>query len=819
MRLELTSISQSKSSEPDGKPEAPDTLKWTKPTIFALGLVVAHQKKTCQTGKEQTDWKGVLPVINDIFPREFEGFNDSHPKGLETAAKLRSQYSDHERPRENKWQFLHPDKCTPEEIKEMTRMIDIVFETERRLSQVPGSSVKAPGPNAARWVSFTVKQKSEKTAPAKPTVRKRKRKATSESDAEETGDIIVKSLKTAAKPAVRKRKKRATLESEAEQPGDEEDLNWGKTKDENEQADKNCNDQPKGRDEQGDDDGNAEQENSEDNASSDHNDEEERTNDKHASDKESSRETQGSSSSSHDSEEDCMIVTTRRPRRVVVVDDEDGDAERTSDGEHFMNAADEIRADRKKAARLVHGTARQSHPQYKKSHLNEVHYADDNDEDDEEPAPSTNSQDAFEAGTDGNEVRGFHNVSHDQSVRVEYTADDLVKIRDQFLQPVDDLDLLPPFTSHKTGALDNAIIQSKAAELVGNQYGLQITPYQQTELLRRHRQNEMKALHYDENRSMRLSGLAPPPYPTNPPRVYYGDGHTEHLPQPIVYSYSALRRTLIIAFQARRWTDVMDAIKHVPGFVEGEWNVTTDLIDNIVATTGKSRADVTEAVNIATHRQSISSLKLAKLLALPIKIDKNEDSEPDSTLDNIVQQINAQPKLQMLHTNDIDFTTEPPTYTFRKNTTGSGNDFRFVRSSNSLYPLSGEVRRVLLMYETTGQGKEIDVMLCHKTLCTQCTPSVAETHDLQFEHAEQRDELPLVHHKDVAMFEDEKLYFVPMQQDPALDDVVVAKRDIHEVVFANGRPSQVIFCDKALCGACKPKEVSCVADLVLPWRR
>jgi hypothetical protein len=263
----------------------------------------------------------------------------------------------------------------------------------------------------------------------------------------------------------------------------------------------------------------------------------------------------------------------------------------------------------------------------------------------------------------------------------------------------------------------------------------------------------------------------------------------------------------------------MDAIERAPGFVEGEWNIITDLVDNIVVTTGKSRADVTEAVNIATHRQSYSSLKFAKLLALPAKIDKRKNVEPDGTLDNIVQQINNQPKLQMIHTNDVDFTTEPPTYTFRKNTTGSGNDFNFVRSSNSLYPLTGEVRRVLLMYKTIDQGKEIDVMLCHKSLCTQCTPSVAETHDLHFEYAEQRNELPLVHHKDVAMFEDEKLYFVPMQQGPALDDVVIEKRDIHEVVFANGRASQVIFCDKELCDACKPKDVSCVADLVLPWRR
>jgi hypothetical protein len=58
-----------------------------------------------------------------------------------------------------------------------------------------------------------------------------------------------------------------------------------------------------------------------------------------------------------------------------------------------------------------------------------------------------------------------------------------------------------------------------------------------------------------------------------------------------------------------------------------------------------------------------------------------------------------------------------------------------------------------------------------------------------------------------------------MQQGPVLNDAAIVKRDIHEVMFGNGRASKVIICDKALCGACKPKDMSCIANLVLPWRR
>lgn len=818
LRIGLTLISQDESTETKRKSGQPDgpTLTWTKTTCFALGLTVAHQKKPIKNGRLQTDWKAVLPVINDIFPREMEGFTKIYAQGLPKASKLRSQYSDHKRGRANKWLLLNRENCTPEEIKEMTRMKSIVFETEQRLSQLPGSLVLASGPNAIEWLSFTVQPKPEKTT-AKPAVRKRKRKSTVESDVGEHRNVTAKQPKTATKPAARKRKRKATPESEAEMPDIEKDQNLDKNGNQGEQANGNDDDEQEATDEQGDGGDNKEQENPEEDADGDHNDEEDRSNDKHAGDEESSGGSHDSSSSNHDSDEDCIIVTTRGSRRVVDVNDEDEDAESASDEEQFMNAADALRTQREKKAQRGKSATRQTHPQRKKSHLNEVHLAYEDDEDDEQPAPSKSFQDAVEAGTYGNHVRVQNVLSH-QSSSPRYTADDLVKTRDQFLQPVDDVELLPPFTRHKTGALDNAIIQSKAAALVGNQDTLQILPDNQKELLRRHRQNVSKALRYGENRSLRLSGLAPPAYPSNPPRVYYGDGHTDHTLQPLVYSYSALRRTLMIAFQARHWVDVWFEIKRVPGFVQGKWNIIADLIDPIVASTGISRQDVTEAVNIATHRESISSLKLAKLLAMPIKINKREQAEPDATLDNNVQQINIQTDLQMLHTNDIDFATEPPTYTFRKMTSGSGNDFRFVQSSDSLYALTGEVRRVLLKYDTTGQGKEVDVMLCDKPLCSSCEPR-PDMYPHNFEYSEQRNQLPLVHHKDVAMFEDGKLYFVPMQQEPVLDDAAVVKRDIHEVVFGNDRAIKVVFCDRELCGACKGKEVSCLADLVLPWRR
>ena len=445
---------------------------------------------------------------------------------------------------------------------------------------------------------------------------------------------------------------------------------------------------------------------------------------------------------------------------------------------------------REKAGR-ARSTARQTRPQRMMTRLNEVQNADELDE---QSAPSTFFRDAFADGAHQEVTYNFEQSS-------------------KFLQNLGNLELLPMSTVHGDGALNNAIIQAKGAAAIGNQGGMNITPARQAELLRRHKQSDMHALRYDQ--AMSFKGLAPPNYPPiqslhdrilNSPSANDGDGTTE----PGSYSYHVFRRTLIAAFQASRRIDFWAEAQRI----QIQWNIVEDLINPMIDTTGMSPANVSNAITIATKNEADSSIEFGQLLAMPTKIDQSR-GEPNGTLDNIVQQINRQRKLQMIHTNDVDFSTQPPTYTVRKHTNGPSNEFRFVHLSNTLYKQTGEVRRVLLTDETTGQGKEVDVMLCDKPLCAECEPR-EDMFERNFDYAEQRRQLPLVHHKDVVMFEDKNLYFAPMQQGPVLNGAAVIKRDIHDVIFGHGF-SRVIFCDKARCRACRG--VSYVADLVYPHAR
>ena len=740
MRLWLTTLSQPKTSKPKRKSGPPigPTISWSKVKCFALGLTVAHQWKLRKNGEACTDWKAVLPVINAIYLQEFEDFRAIYPNGLPKSNKLRSEYSDRDRGRHDKW-LLRQDQCTTQELREMLRMREIVFETERRLSQMPDSLVVSPRPGAADWVWYEVK-------PSEPAAQEPKPKPKS-------------------KPK-RKRKAKVQWESESEDDDDEEDENSGEEDDDDEN----------------------EKEDSEERDDGDDNDEQERSTDNGADEEESSSASDDASDTGRDG--DNIAVARRTTRLPPVVEDEDEDAERVNDEEEILNAADAIRAIRKKAGHN-RPRARQTQPQRMKTRLNEVQNAD---EDDEEPVHSRFFLDAFEDGAYGNVAYNPQTVHTDQS--------------GNSLQTVSNLELLPTFALQGDGALDNAIIQAEGATTIGNHTGMYITPVKQDELIRRHKQSDMQALGHDE--AMMFKGLAPPNYPPiqqlhdrpmYPPRGHYRTSTT----QPLSNSYKVFRRTLIAVFQAHRRIDFWAETERI----QSQWNIIKDLIDPMVATTGMSRADVSKAIIIAAKNQVDSSIEFGQLLIMPTKIDQSK-GEPNGTLDNIVQRINRQPKLQMIHTNDVNFATQPPTYTIRKHKNGSGSDFRRVRSHETLYSQTGEVRRVLLTDETTGQGREVDVMLCDKQICEECEPR-EENFAYNFDYAEQRRQLPLVHHKDVVMLEDKNLYFAPMQQGPVLDGASVIKRDIHEVIFGHGF-SRVIFCDKARCRACKG--ASCVADLV-----
>lgn len=768
------------SSQQERKPGAPKgpTITWSKVKCFALGLAVAHQWKMRKNGTPVADWHAILEVINDLYLQEFPEFRKIYPHGLPNANKLRSGYSDKDRGRSQSSWLMKPEDCTPQETREMNRIAQLLVMTERRLSTVPGSIVRNPAPNDVMWVSYDVN-------PAKAS-KERKRKAKDESESE-------------------------SGESDQED-GDEDDRDEEEHDNSEEPADNNDND---------------EQDDSEEQTGGDENDDGQRSNNEnpggHESSSRSDDPTADDDAIAGDSQsipidvdaDDDVIVVAIRPPQIVVEDDDD--ASKASDEVEILNAADAIfsirqksrRAGKEKSRRARHD-ARQTQPQRKKTRLSEIQ---NEHEGYEEPTPSSYFRDAVDAGTTGNNNQHFHT----QSVQLESKAIDSLKSFKDGARPVfkpkADLDLLPPSKRNKPGVLDNAIIQAKAAEAVGNQGGLHIAHFNQKELLRRHKQSDVNAVRHDGE--MSFKGLAPPEYPAiakihyhtlDPLLTFFDDDYTGN-------SYSECRRYLITAFQACHGFSVWDMLNRKRGFSFWEWEVFTDLINPITNTTGVSRDYVTRVVFHAKTGQPSSSVRFGKLLAMPTKIDGSK-GEPNGTLDKIVQQIKQEPKLGMIHTNDVDYNTEPPTYTIRKRRHGFGNRFRSVHSSESLYAQTGEVRRVLLKDETTGQGKEVDLMLCDKPVCQICQPSDPTDEELttSFEHAEQRKQLPLVHHKDIVMFEDGALYFVPMEQALALEGAVIEKQDIHDVFFNGGKASKVIFCDKDLCGACKGKKL--VADLV-----
>lgn len=737
-RLGLTIYSQPQTSQPKRKSGPPigPTISWSKVKCFALGLAVAHQWKWRKNGTTVTDWKAVLEVINDVYLQEFDDFRAIYPNGLTLAGKLRSEYSDRERGRHEKWR-LRQDQCTPQQIQEILRMRDIVFSTERRLSQVPDSLVVDPRPGAATWVWYQVKP---------PNI------------------AAPKAAQKAARKSKRKAKEQS--ESEAEDDGEEEDESFENGDDDNEEEDSEV------------------QDGGEDNA------EQERSTHKDAGEEESSSGSDDASESDRDGDIIVVASLTSRPRPIVVsVEDEDEDTERASD-EEIGNPAHAIIELRKKAGHAK-PAARQTRPQRKNTRLNEVQNVHD---DDEQPAESTFLRDAFHDGRYGDFFYDYPTFPFGQS--------------SESLHTLGDPEWLPMSSVRGDGALNNAIIQAKGAAAIGQQGGINITPASQNELLRHYKQGDMQALRYDQ--AKRFKGLVPPNYPPvqvvqdrilNTPHALDGDGTI--LPQS--YPYRTFRRELIAAFQARRRIDFWAEVERI----SGQWNVTTDLINPMAMSTGMSRADVINALTIAEKNQVDSSIELGQLLIMPTKIDQYK-GEPNGTLENLVQQINRRRNLQMVHTNDVDFATQPPTYTIRKHKNGSRSNFCFVHASDSLYSQTGEVRRVLLTDETTGQGQEVDVMLCDKPLCEGCEPQ-EDMFERNFDHAEQRRQLPLVHRKDVVMLEDKNLYFVPMQQGPVLKGTSVIKRDIHEVIFGHGF-SRAIFCDKARCPACRG--ASCVPDLV-----
>ena len=171
---------------------------------FMLAIAVEHHATTSANGHSQSNWKSVLEIANEIF-QHIPDFANKFPQGLSDHSKLRSQWNDRTRARNNNktlhrrtaW-VLNRDLCSTKEIARMAPLADTVINAERVLSQKPGSSVRDPGPNALRWTQYDVK-----AATARPI----KRDLEVSSGAENDFDLKAKRQRKGARTAAVEEKK------------------------------------------------------------------------------------------------------------------------------------------------------------------------------------------------------------------------------------------------------------------------------------------------------------------------------------------------------------------------------------------------------------------------------------------------------------------------------------------------------------------------------------------------------------------------------------------------------------------------------------
>jgi hypothetical protein len=271
---------------------------------------------------------------------------------------------------------------------------------------------------------------------------------------------------------------------------------------------------------------------------------------------------------------------------------------------------------------------------------------------------------------------------------------------------------------------------------------------------------------------------------------------------PVAVSFPSVKRTLITAMQACRWDQVLGVILEIPGVEGSKWSHERDLINPLALSTCVKYEDVAEAVFQATNSMSTSSFGLQILFATPTGTLPTRGTNADiEHLNTILNGIHARVEMSMIHTKDVDFTALVPTCFARF----TSQPFQpLVTVGCDLYNHGGEVRRVLLQDDLTGQIYEVDLMLCDPKFCHDCGATADACPPISFnDSARQPVEHPRVHHKDVFMLEDTRLAFAPREQMPPCDAPGFDHREVHEVMFNGGKMVKAMFCKKVDCLACQ----------------
>lgn len=736
---------------------------------FALGLAADHQQKQRKNLTWVTDWAAVLPVINAVYLQEYPEFAKLYPTGLPNANKLRTGFSDRYRQRKStKWR-TRVEQCTPEEIRKMHAIAQVVIDIETSLGNQNTNPVRVPAPDASRWVQYQIRYSDDTNTNTTAAGVKRKRPQKEESEDEE----------------------------EWQQSDHSEDVE---------------DDAPTGS------------------SSVSH---------EVASMEQSipyEKEFQGGPTANGEDSEN--ITVSRRGYN-------NGFQHQNPFSDNFQalpapTTSRHTRVtppveSREKAPRELRPQERFALPKTWDGYENgDLRFPD--------PFSPDVGFDSGDALVDTRpEVPGgrkygdgaFYLEPNDIDLPVDYH----LHLRDvnPVAFPMDGSSRKGDRKSgylHQTDDDDDGIMFSQNVNMdpednddhlqdlpeqpmnehfgmqMGEQIGQQANdeeyqaPLSHGQQILRRKEIRIEAEAWAKRIQYNRPGdHRPELFPKhlllpNPFRSYVGDGDTE-----AEYTWAACKETLIKGVQHQRWNILWDALEYVPGINLNTWDLVKDLIDPLAESTGVSRQSIALAVEQAMAQTPLSSLPLQRLLAAPAR-----SGELHNGLEMTVEQINSQPRLAMIHTSDVDFSTDQPTYIARKAPSGAAapdNHIRFqpkqfISHHDALYKQTGEVRRVLLRDEVTGQAQEVDVMLCDDRICGECKPNGPRNYD----YAYQRHELPLVHHKDVMMLEDKGLVFAPKKQTAVAMGAGIVQQDIHQVLFSGGKLSKVIFCDKESCVAC-----------------
>lgn len=734
---------------------------------FAMGLAVDHQKIRRKNGTLVTHWGSVLAVVNDIYVNHFPDFAKLYPNGLPDANKLRTEFSDRYRQREAKKWRTKRDQCSQDEIVKMEAICDVVFETETRLGRMNTNTVQVPAPDASTWGQYEIRRAGEGTKKAAGVKRKRTQKEESESE-EEWKDSDVE----AGTPTGSFSISHEVASMEQSSPYEEE-FQGGQAFNEEDDDDMII-------------------------VAGAPNNSFEHQDPSHANNQAfpaptTSRHTQVTFPVVA---RENAIRNLRPQQRVPEPDPQmwhgfDEDANEFPDlfasnmVSHALSGLVDTRP--KVAGGRKYG--QHFHFEPEDIDLGMDHF------------PHTRDVNPVAFPMDGSRRKGdrqrgyFHQTGDDDDgIVFPHSGKDWTKDAEDNADDMQD-QMDEPMTDH---------IGMQIGEQIGQQNNDDecVAPLSHGQQLLRRKQDEIVAEAWGKRIQYNRPGdLSPELFPKHlvgphPFRSYVGDGHTE-----VEYTWAACKNTLISGVQDQRWNVLWDVLKYVPGIELSKWHHVRDLIDPLVESTGISREFVATAVTQALVGAPKSSLPLQRLLAVPTR-----RGEGQNDLGTTFQQINSQLGLAMIHTSEVDFSTEQPTYITRKAPSEPAvpiNHTRFqpkqfVSQHNALYKQTGEVRRVLLRDEVTGQEQQIDLMLCDDKICGECTPEGKRNYD----YAYQRQELPLVHHKDVMMLEDKALFFAPKKQSFITVGAGIVQQDIHEVLFSGGKVSKVIFCDKESCVAC-----------------